>query len=116
MRISDWSSDVCSSDLRIIRECNPAAEFAVASNPEFLREGAAIEDFKRPDRVVIGIEDERARAPLEEVYRPLSLNKAPIVFTRRRTSELIKYAANAFLAMKITRSEEHTSELQSLMR
>ncbi len=87
---------------RIIRECNPAAEFAVASNPEFLREGAAIEDFKRPDRVVIGIEDERARAPLQEVYRPLSLNKAPIVFTRRRTSELIKYAANAFLAMKIT--------------
>ena len=87
---------------RIIRECNPAAEFAVASNPEFLREGAAIEDFKRPDRVVIGIEDERARAPMEEVYRPLSLNKAPIVFTSRRTSELIKYAANAFLAMKIT--------------
>ena len=87
---------------RIIRECNPAAEFAVASNPEFLREGAAIEDFKRPDRVVIGIEDPRARAPMEEVYRPLSLNKAPIVFTRRRTSELIKYAANAFLAMKIT--------------
>ncbi|WOF42489.1 UDP-glucose/GDP-mannose dehydrogenase family protein [Sphingopyxis indica] len=87
---------------RIIRECNPAADIAVASNPEFLREGAAIEDFKRPDRVVIGIEDERARAPMEEVYRPLSLNKAPIVFTRRRTSELIKYAANAFLAMKIT--------------
>ena len=87
---------------RIIRETNPAAEFAVASNPEFLREGAAIEDFKRPDRVVIGIEDERARAPMEEVYRPLSLNKAPIVFTRRRTSELTKYAANAFLAMKIT--------------
>ncbi len=87
---------------RIIRECNPAAEFAVASNPEFLREGAAIEDFKRPDRVVIGIEDSRARAPMEEVYRPLSLNRAPIVFTRRRTSELIKYAANAFLAMKIT--------------
>ncbi len=87
---------------RIIRECNPVAEFAVASNPEFLREGAAIEDFKRPDRVVIGIEDERARVPLEEVYRPLSLNKAPILFTRRRTSELTKYAANAFLAMKIT--------------
>ena len=87
---------------RIIREYNSAAEFAVASNPEFLREGAAIEDFKRPDRVVIGIEDERARAPLEEVYRPLSLNRAPIVFTGRRTSELIKYAANAFLAMKIT--------------
>lgn len=87
---------------RIVREHNPDADFAVASNPEFLREGAAIEDFKRPDRVVIGIEDERARAPLEEVYRPLSLNKAPIIFTRRRTSELIKYAANAFLAMKIT--------------
>ena len=87
---------------RIIRECNPTADFAVASNPEFLREGAAIEDFKRPDRVVIGIEDERARTPMNEVYRPLSLNKAPIVFTRRRTSELIKYAANAFLAMKIT--------------
>ncbi len=87
---------------RIIRECNPVAEFAVASNPEFLREGAAIEDFKRPDRVVIGIEDERARAPMEEVYRPLTLNKAPILFTRRRTSELTKYAANAFLAMKIT--------------
>ncbi|MGL3820832.1 UDP-glucose dehydrogenase family protein [Sphingopyxis sp. R3-92] len=87
---------------RIVREHNPDADFAVASNPEFLREGAAIEDFKRPDRVVIGIEDERARAPLDEVYRPLSLNKAPIIFTRRRTSELIKYAANAFLAMKIT--------------
>ncbi|PCD01748.1 UDP-glucose 6-dehydrogenase [Sphingomonas spermidinifaciens] len=87
---------------RIIRETNPAAEFAVASNPEFLREGAAIEDFKRPDRIVVGIEDERARAPMEQVYRPLYLNKAPVLFTRRRTSELIKYAANAFLAMKIT--------------
>ncbi len=87
---------------RIIRECNPRAEFAVASNPEFLREGAAIEDFKRPDRIVIGIEDERARAPMEAVYRPLYLNKAPVLFTGRRTSELIKYAANAFLAMKIT--------------
>ncbi|WP_298090999.1 UDP-glucose/GDP-mannose dehydrogenase family protein [uncultured Sphingomonas sp.] len=87
---------------RIIREVNPVAEFAVASNPEFLREGAAIEDFKRPDRIVIGIEDERARGPMEEVYRPLYLNKAPVLFTRRRTSELIKYAANAFLAMKIT--------------
>lgn len=87
---------------RIIRETNPAAKFAVASNPEFLREGAAIEDFKRPDRIVVGIEDERARAPMEQVYRPLYLNKAPVLFTRRRTSELIKYAANAFLAMKIT--------------
>ncbi len=87
---------------RIIRETNPEAEFAVASNPEFLREGAAIEDFKRPDRIVVGIEDERARGPMEQVYRPLYLNKAPVLFTRRRTSELIKYAANAFLAMKIT--------------
>ena len=87
---------------RIIREANPGADFAVASNPEFLREGAAIEDFKRPDRIVVGIEDERARAPMEAVYRPLYLNKSPLLFTRRRTSELIKYAANAFLAMKIT--------------
>ncbi|GAA0727448.1 UDP-glucose dehydrogenase family protein [Sphingomonas japonica] len=87
---------------RIIREANPSAEFAVASNPEFLREGAAIEDFKRPDRIVVGIEDERARGPMTEVYRPLFLNHSPILFTRRRTSELIKYAANAFLAMKIT--------------
>ena len=87
---------------RIIRETNPAADFCVVSNPEFLREGAAIEDFKRPDRIVIGIDDERARAVMTEVYRPLYLNKAPLVFTARRTSELIKYAANAFLAMKIT--------------
>ncbi|MGY4397536.1 UDPglucose 6-dehydrogenase [Sphingomonas sp. UYAg733] len=87
---------------RIIREVNPDAEFAVVSNPEFLREGAAIEDFKRPDRIVIGLEDERARPVMEEVYRPLYLNQAPIQFTGRRTSELIKYAANAFLAMKIT--------------
>ena len=87
---------------RIIREINPAADFCVVSNPEFLREGAAIEDFKRPDRIVIGIDDERARAVMTEVYRPLYLNKAPLVFTARRTSELIKYAANAFLAMKIT--------------
>lgn len=87
---------------RIIRETNPDADFAVASNPEFLREGAAIEDFKRPDRIVVGIEDERARGPMEQIYRPLYLNKSPVVFTRRRTSELIKYAANAFLALKIT--------------
>ncbi|WP_122928027.1 UDP-glucose/GDP-mannose dehydrogenase family protein [Sphingobium sp. LF-16] len=87
---------------RIIRETNPDAQFAVASNPEFLREGAAIEDFKRPDRIVVGIEDERARPVMEEVYRPLYLNQAPLLFTGRRTSELIKYAANAFLAMKIT--------------
>jgi UDPglucose 6-dehydrogenase len=87
---------------RIIREANPNADVAVVSNPEFLREGAAIDDFKRPDRIVVGIEDERARAVMSEVYRPLYLNQAPLMFTRRRTSELIKYAGNAFLAMKIT--------------
>ncbi len=86
----------------IIRKVRPDAQFAVVSNPEFLREGAAIEDFKRPDRVVVGTEDERAQAVMRELYRPLSLNETPIVFTGRRTSELIKYAANAFLAMKIT--------------
>jgi UDPglucose 6-dehydrogenase len=87
---------------RIIREVNPDADFTVVSNPEFLREGAAIEDFKRPDRVVIGIEDPRARDVMEEIYRPLSLNAPPLVFVGRRTSELTKYAANAFLATKIT--------------
>ncbi|MBM3094931.1 nucleotide sugar dehydrogenase [Ensifer sp. T173] len=89
---------------RIIRETNPDADFAVVSNPEFLREGAAIEDFKRPDRIVIGLADDdaRARDVMTEVYRPLYLNQAPLVFTSRRTSELIKYAGNAFLAMKIT--------------
>ncbi len=87
---------------RIIRAKRPSADFAVVSNPEFLREGAAIEDFKRPDRVVVGLNDERARAIMTEIYRPLYLNETPIVFTSRRTSELIKYAANAFLAMKIT--------------
>ena len=87
---------------RIIREVNPKADVAVVSNPEFLREGAAIEDFKRPDRVVIGIEDPRAREVMEEIYRPLSLNAPPLVFVGRRTSELTKYAANAFLATKIT--------------
>ncbi|MBU2208010.1 MAG: UDP-glucose/GDP-mannose dehydrogenase family protein, partial [Alphaproteobacteria bacterium] len=87
---------------RIIRERRPDAQFAVVSNPEFLREGAAIEDFKRPDRVVVGTEDPRAQAVMRELYRPLNLNETPILFTGRRTSELIKYAANAFLAMKIT--------------
>jgi UDPglucose 6-dehydrogenase len=87
---------------RIVRETNPQADVAVVSNPEFLREGAAIEDFKRPDRIVIGLNDERARPVMTEVYRPLYLNQAPLLFTERRTSELIKYAANAFLAMKIT--------------
>jgi UDPglucose 6-dehydrogenase len=86
----------------IIKKARPDAQFAVVSNPEFLREGAAIEDFKRPDRVVVGTEDERAQTVMRELYRPLSLNETPIVFTGRRTSELIKYAANAFLAMKIT--------------
>ena len=86
----------------IIRRTRPDAEFAVVSNPEFLREGAAIEDFKRPDRVVLGIEDERAKGVMQEIYRPLNLNESPILYTGRRTSELIKYAANAFLAMKIT--------------
>ena len=75
---------------------------SVASNPEFLREGAAIRDFKHPDRIVVGTDDERARKVLAEIYRPLYLNQAPIMFTGRRTAELIKYAANAFLATKIT--------------
>ena len=87
---------------RIIRSERPDAEFAVVSNPEFLREGAAIADFKRPDRIVIGSEDERASEVMREVYRPLYLNSAPLFFCDRRTSELIKYAGNAFLAMKIT--------------
>ena len=86
----------------IVRKANPNADFAVVSNPEFLREGAAIEDFKRPDRIVVGTEDERAKQVMNELYRPLFLNETPIVFTGRRTSELIKYAANAFLALKIT--------------
>ena len=86
----------------IIASVNPDADVAVVSNPEFLREGAAIEDFKRPDRIVVGFDDERAREVMTEVYRPLYLNQAPLLFTDRRTSELIKYAANAFLAMKIT--------------
>jgi UDPglucose 6-dehydrogenase len=87
---------------RIIRAARPEADVAVVSNPEFLREGAAIGDFKRPDRVVVGLEDERARTVMGEIYRPLNLNETPILFTGRRTSELTKYAANAFLAMKIT--------------
>ena len=86
----------------IIKKARPDADFAVVSNPEFLREGAAIKDFKIPDRIVVGTEDERARAVMREVYRPLFLKESPIVFTSRRTSELIKYAGNAFLAVKIT--------------
>jgi UDPglucose 6-dehydrogenase len=87
---------------RIIGETNPKADVIVASNPEFLREGAAIRDFKHPDRIVVGTEDERARKVIAEIYRPLYLNQAPIMYTGRRTAELIKYAANAFLATKIT--------------
>ena len=86
----------------IIRSARPDADFAVVANPEFLREGAAIQDFKHPDRIVVGLEDERARAVMTELYRPLYLNAAPMLYTGRRTAELIKYAANAFLATKIT--------------
>ncbi|WP_066549010.1 MULTISPECIES: UDP-glucose dehydrogenase family protein [unclassified Sphingomonas] len=87
---------------RIIREANPDAEFAVVSNPEFLREGAAIDDFKRPDRIVIGGHDERGMQVMRDIYRPLSLNRAPIIEMSRRGAELTKYAGNAFLATKIT--------------
>ncbi len=87
---------------RIIQKERPDLQFDVVSNPEFLREGAAIEDFKRPDRVVVGAESERARKVLAAIYRPLSLNRVNMVTVNRRTSELIKYAANAFLAVKIT--------------
>jgi UDPglucose 6-dehydrogenase len=87
---------------RIIADSGTKLRYAVASNPEFLREGAAIDDFKRPDRIVIGSDDEWARGVMREVYRPLFLNKSPIQFTSRRSAELIKYAANAFLATKIT--------------
>lgn len=87
---------------RILRDSYPNVKVAVASNPEFLREGAAIGDFKRPDRIVIGADEDWARSVMREVYRPLFINKAPILLTSRRSSELIKYAANAFLAVKIT--------------
>ena len=87
---------------RIVREAAPDIRTSVVSNPEFLREGAAIEDFKHPDRIVVGAEDERAAEVMREIYRPLYLNRAPLLFTSRRTAELIKYAANAFLATKIT--------------
>jgi UDPglucose 6-dehydrogenase len=87
---------------RIIREIRPQLDFAVVSNPEFLREGAAIGDFKRPDRIVVGTDVAWARDVMHAIYRPLFLNESPILFTSRRSSELIKYAANAFLATKIT--------------
>ena len=86
----------------VIRKARPDAQCDVVSNPEFLREGSAIEDFRRPDRVVVGCDSERAREVLTEIYRPLYLNETPILFTSRESSELIKYAANAFLATKIT--------------
>ena len=104
----------------IVRKTNPNADFAVVSNPEFLREGAAIGDFKRPDRVVIGIDDidsetgSRAQKVMSELYRPLNLNESPLLFVGRRTSELIKYAANAFLAMKITSASRMASAPSSV--
>jgi UDPglucose 6-dehydrogenase len=87
---------------RIIRAARPDADFAVVSNPEFLREGAAIRDFKHPDRIVVGTDDMHAREVMAELYRPLYLNAAPIIYTSRRSAELVKYAANAYLATKIT--------------
>jgi UDPglucose 6-dehydrogenase len=86
----------------VIRAARPDADFDVASNPEFLREGSAIEDFRRPDRVVVGCDSERAREVMREIYRPLFINETPILFTGRQSAELIKYASNAFLAAKIT--------------
>src|SRR5256714_6951817 len=86
----------------IFRETRPNVPVAVVSNPEFLREGAAIRDFKHPDRIVVGSDDARAREVMAELYRPLYLNAAPVLYTDRRTAELVKYASNAFLAMKIT--------------
>src|SRR6202795_226424 len=86
----------------ILRERRPDAALHVVSNPEFLREGAAIQDFKHPDRIVVGTDDARARAVIAEIYRPLYLNSPPIIYVTRRTAELIKYSANAFLATKIT--------------
>lgn len=87
--------------VRVFEETNPNADVAVVSNPEFLREGAAIADFMAPDRIVIGTDDERARGVMAEVYRPLDANRHPLLFTSRRTAELTKYAANAFLALKL---------------
>jgi UDPglucose 6-dehydrogenase len=92
----------CDAIERLIAERVPRDRFAVVSNPEFLREGAAIDDFKQPDRVVVGVEDEAARGVMREIYRPLERNGSPVVYTTRRTAELIKYAANVYLAMKVT--------------
>ena len=99
---------------RLIREANPDADFDVASNPEFLREGAAIADFMRPDRVVIGLESERAEAKLRELYRPLNLIETPIVVTGLESAELIKYASNAFLATKISFINEMSALCESV--
>ena len=90
-KVADW-----------VREANPNLDFDVASNPEFLREGAAIDDFMRPDRVVVGVENDRAAEVMAEIYRPLFLRDFPIVTTDLESAEMIKYAANAFLATKIT--------------
>jgi UDPglucose 6-dehydrogenase len=87
---------------RRIRRLRPDAEFSVASNPEFLREGSAIQDFTHPDRVLVGVDDERGRAVMERVYEPLRIRNAPVIFVSRESAELAKYAANAFLAMKIS--------------
>jgi UDPglucose 6-dehydrogenase len=99
---------------KTIRAIRPDADFDVASNPEFLREGSAIEDFRRPDRVVCGTTSDRAIAVLRELYRPLFLNETPMLFTARETSELIKYAANAFLATKITFINEMADYLRGV--
>ena len=87
---------------KVVRETSPGADFDVASNPEFLREGAAITDFMRPDRVIVGTDSERAKEVMGELYRSLFLNETPVMFTTRQSAELIKYAANAFLATKVT--------------
>ena len=92
----------CDEVERVLAETLPRDRFAVVSNPEFLREGAAIEDFKQPDRVVIGVEDKRARQVMREIYRPIKRAGGPVVWTSRRSSEMIKYAANVFLALKVT--------------
>ena len=99
---------------RILRERRPDVELQVVSNPEFLREGAAIQDFKHPDRIVVGTDDPQARALLAEIYRPLYLNAAPILYVGRRTAELIKYASNAFLATKITFINEMADLCESI--
>ena len=99
---------------KIIRKKRPDVDVAVVSNPEFLREGAAIGDFKRPDRVVVGLEDDRAREVMSQLYRPLFLNETPMLFVGRRTAELTKYAANAFLALKITYINEMADLCEAL--